>query len=162
MWTKRIYVAGNAHMFAHLHFHHVKCEARHGFTVPMCHRLQAVNISVQWSCIWRQLRSWVRLTGLLRASAQESLQYLIAFFFSLQLPPLLKHVRFNPHFCSSKRSLRVSCFKLCRCFQFSCVLHILCWIGFALCFVRPTILWLKLSQRDVRIFMINLIAGKMT
>ena len=67
-----------------LHFHHmwINCEAPlRLLSSHVCHRLQAVNISVQWSCIWRQPRSWVRLTGLLRASAQESLQYLIAFFF---------------------------------------------------------------------------------
>lgn len=71
-------------MLGCLHFHHmwINCEAPPRLlSTRVCHRLQAVNISVQWSCIWRQPSSWVRLTGLLRASAQESLQYLIAFFF---------------------------------------------------------------------------------
>ena len=67
------------------------------------HRLQAVNISVQWSCIWRQPWSWVGLTGLLRASAQESLQYLIAF--SSWPPLLLIHFRLNPHLYGLKISL---------------------------------------------------------
>lgn len=46
-----------------------------------CHRLQAVNISVWWRYIWRQLRTWVRLTGLLRASNLENLKYFSQFFF---------------------------------------------------------------------------------
>ncbi len=67
-----------------LHFHHMwfDCKAAPRLlSTWVCHRLQAVNISVQWSCVQRQPTSWVRLTGLLRAIAQESLQYLIAFFF---------------------------------------------------------------------------------
>lgn len=45
------------YMFGCVHFHHmwISCEAPPRLLSPrVCHRLQAVNISVQWSCIWRQ------------------------------------------------------------------------------------------------------------
>lgn len=106
--TRIWYTPGHFLISGHLCFHHMWtcCDEPPSLSRRcMCHRLQPVNISVQRSSIWRRLPSWVRLTGPLRASAQESLKYLIGFFFPTKLL-ILMHFKTYCHICSSEIGLQ--------------------------------------------------------